>query len=114
MKLFLAYFPKVALCDPSVWFRIPPLKRTLVVPNRIIRRDLQTPRVKEEIRSYSSPQRTPKRPSSEPLEATRQQAIAKTNAKWSAYQIPSVIVVFVVLVCKVWFVSLIPESHKRP
>jgi hypothetical protein len=33
--------------------------------------------------------------------ATRQQAIAKTPAKWSAYQIPSVIVVFVILVFKV-------------
>jgi hypothetical protein len=32
---------------------------------------------------------------------TRQQAIAKTFAEWSAYQIPSVIVVFVVLVCEV-------------
>jgi hypothetical protein len=42
-------------------------------------------------------QRTPKRPSSELHEATRQQAIAETPAKWSAYQIPSVIVVFVVL-----------------
>jgi hypothetical protein len=52
------------------------------VPNTIIRRDLQTPTVKEEIRRYSSPQRTPKRPSSEPHGATRQQqAIAKTPAK---------------------------------
>jgi hypothetical protein len=42
----------------------------------------------------------PKRPSSEPHRATRQQAIAETPAKWSAYQIHSVIVVFVVLVCK--------------
>jgi hypothetical protein len=33
--------------------------------------------------------------------ATRQQAIAKTPAKWYAYQIPSVIVVFVILVVKV-------------
>jgi hypothetical protein len=48
-----------------------------------------------------SPQRTLKRPSSERHGATRQQANAKTPAKWSAYQIPSVIVVFVVLVCKV-------------
>jgi hypothetical protein len=31
----------------------------------------------------------------------RQQAIAKTLAKWSAYQIPNVIVVFVILVFKV-------------
>jgi hypothetical protein len=40
-------------------------------------------------------QRTPKRPSSEPYGAPRQQAIAETPAKWSAYHIPSVIVVFV-------------------
>jgi hypothetical protein len=33
--------------------------------------------------------------------ATRQQAIAKTPAKWSAYQISGVIVVFVILVFKV-------------
>jgi hypothetical protein len=33
--------------------------------------------------------------------ATRQQAIAKTPAKWSAYLILSVIVVFVILVFKV-------------
>jgi hypothetical protein len=37
-----------------------------------------------------APQSTPKRPSSEPHGATRQQAIAKTPAKRSAYQIPSV------------------------
>jgi hypothetical protein len=36
-----------------------------------------------------------------PLGATRQQAVAKTPAKWSAYQILSVIVVFVFLVFKV-------------
>jgi hypothetical protein len=30
----------------------------------------------------------------------RQQAIAKTPAKWSAYKISSVIVLFVILVCK--------------
>jgi hypothetical protein len=41
-------------------------------------------------------------PSTEPHGATRQQqAIAKTPTKWSAYQIPSVIVVFVVLVFKI-------------
>jgi hypothetical protein len=76
-----------------------------------------------------SPQRTSKRSSSEPHWATRQQqAIAKTPAKLSAYQIPSVIVVFVtnicrnfrikvvfvVLVFKVQSVSLVPKSNKRP
>jgi hypothetical protein len=46
------------------------------------------------------PKCTPKRPSSEPHGAARQQATAKTSAKWSAYQILSVFVVFVVLVFK--------------
>jgi hypothetical protein len=45
-----------------------------------------------------SPQRTPEWPNSEPNGATRQQAISKTFAKWSAYQISSLIVVFVILV----------------
>jgi hypothetical protein len=41
------------------------------------------------------PQCTPKWPSSEPHGATQQQqVIVKIPAKWSAYQIPSVIVVF--------------------
>jgi hypothetical protein len=51
---------------------------------------------------------------SEPRGAARQYAIAKTPVKLSAYQIPSVIVVFLILVFKVEFVSLIPKSHKRP
>jgi hypothetical protein len=41
-----------------------------------------------------SPRRTPKWPNSKPHWATRQQAIANTPAKWSVYQIPSVIVVW--------------------
>jgi hypothetical protein len=73
------------------------------VPNAVIGRDLQTPTVKEEVRRYSSPQRTPKRPSSEPHGATRQQAIEETPAKWPADHIPSAIVVFVVVVCKSHF-----------
>jgi hypothetical protein len=60
------------------------------VPNKFIHRDLQT--------MQCSSQCTPKRPSSEPHGTTRQQEIAKTPAKWPAYHIPSVIVVFVVLV----------------
>jgi hypothetical protein len=40
------------------------------VPNMIIRRDLQTPAVKEEISVEYSHQRTPKHPSSEPHGAT--------------------------------------------
>jgi hypothetical protein len=75
------------------------------VPNTVIGRDLQIPTVKEEIRCYRSiycsPQHTSKWPNSKPHWATRQQAIAKTPAKWSAYQILSVIVVFVILDFKV-------------
>jgi hypothetical protein len=61
--------------------------------------------VKEEIRRYSSQYSA--RLSAHPnglvvnLIDLRQQAIAETPAKWSAYQIPSVIVVSVILVCKV-------------
>jgi hypothetical protein len=48
-----------------------------------------------------SPQRTRKQPSSEPHWATRQQqAIAEAPSRWSACHIPSVIVVFVVLVLR--------------
>jgi hypothetical protein len=54
------------------------------------------------------------RSSGEPHGATRKQAIAKAPATWSAYQIPTVTVVFIVLVFKVQFFSLIHESHKRP
>jgi hypothetical protein len=72
------------------------------VPNTVIRRDLQTPiNLPLQLWVQSSPQRTPKRPSSEPHGATRKRGIAKTPAKWSVYQIPSVIVVFVILVLKV-------------
>jgi hypothetical protein len=60
------------------------------VPNTVIWRDLQTLTAKEEMLSiHWSEERTPK------------QAIAKTPTKWSAYQIPSAIVVFVILVFKV-------------
>jgi hypothetical protein len=45
-------------------------------------------------------QHTSKWPSSKLHGATKQQAIAKTSAKWYVYQIPSVIVVFVILVFK--------------
>jgi hypothetical protein len=67
------------------------------VPNTVIRRDLQTATVTEEIR-HCSPQRTSK---CKPHWATWQQAIVKTPTKWSAYQISSVTVVFVILVFKV-------------
>jgi hypothetical protein len=53
-----------------------------------------------------------KRPRIEPHGATwQQQAIGKTPAKWSDYQILTVIVIFVALVFKVYFVSLIPTNH---
>jgi hypothetical protein len=76
------------------------------VPNTVIRRDLQMPTVKEEIRRYSSQYSArlsahPNVPNSKPHWVTRQQAIEETPAKWSAYQIPSVILVSVVLVFKV-------------
>jgi hypothetical protein len=52
------------------------------VPNTVIRKDLQTPTVKEEIRRYSNARlSTLKRPSSELHGATRQQATAKSPAK---------------------------------
>jgi hypothetical protein len=69
------------------------------VPNVVIRRDLQRRNPPLQPSIQGSPQRTPKRPSSGPHGATRQRAIAETLAKWSAYQIPSVIVLFIVLVC---------------
>jgi hypothetical protein len=50
---------------------------------------------------------------SKPNWATRQQAIAKTPAKWSAYQIPSVTVVFEVLVFKVKFVSFYSQKPQE-
>jgi hypothetical protein len=58
-------------------------------------------------------QRTLKWPNSKPHWATRQQAIAKTPAKWSAYQIPSVIVVFVILAFKVKFVSFYSQKPQE-
>jgi hypothetical protein len=60
------------------------------VPNTVIWRKLQIPTVKEEINRYSSHYNA----NSKPHGATRQQAIVKTPAKWSAYQIPSVIVLY--------------------
>jgi hypothetical protein len=59
------------------------------VPNTVIRRDLQSPTDKEEIRRYSSQYSA--RLSA--YGATRQQAIENTPAKWSAYKIRSTIVV---------------------
>jgi hypothetical protein len=51
---------------------------TLYVPSAVIRRDLQTPTVTEEIRHYRFKYNARL---SEPHGATRQQAIAKTPAK---------------------------------
>jgi hypothetical protein len=68
----------------------------------VIQRDLQTPTVKEEIRRYSSQYSA--RLSAHPnglVVNLMKQPDNKTPAKWSAYRIVSVIVVFVILVCKV-------------
>jgi hypothetical protein len=59
-----------------------------------------------------SPQRTYKWSSSEPHGATRQQAIAETPAKWSTYQIPSVIVVFVVLFVRLSLQVSFPKATR--
>jgi hypothetical protein len=74
------------------------------VHNTVIRRDLQTPTVKQEILRYSSQYSA--RLSARPNGLTvnlMELPDNKTPAKWSAYQIPSVIVVFVVLDTKVQF-----------
>jgi hypothetical protein len=74
------------------------------VPNTVIRRDRQTPTVKEEIRRYSSQYSA--RLSAHPnglVVNLNELPDNKSPAKRSAYQIVSVIVVFVVLVCKVFF-----------
>jgi hypothetical protein len=72
------------------------------VPNTVILRDLQTPTVKEEICRYSSQYSV--RLSTHPnglIVNLMELPDNKTPAKWSAYHIPSVIVVFVILVFKV-------------
>jgi hypothetical protein len=84
------------------------------VPNSVIRRDLQIPTVKQETQRYSSQYSArlsaqPKWPSSKLLVETTttgssrlsDKSVAKTPAKRSAYQILSVIVVFVILVFEV-------------
>jgi hypothetical protein len=70
------------------------------VQNTIIRRDLQIPNPPLQLSIRYSPQRTPKWPNSKLHVATRKEAIAKTPDKWPLYQIPSVIVVLVILVFK--------------
>jgi hypothetical protein len=72
------------------------------MPNTVIRRDLQIPTVKEETRRYSSQYSALL--SAHPNDLTVnliELPDNKTPAKLSAYQIPSVIVVFVVLVFKI-------------
>jgi hypothetical protein len=75
------------------------------VPNTVIRRDLQIPAVKEEILRYSSQYsaRLSAHPNGLVVNLTDQPSTGdcETLAKRSAYQIHSVIAVFVVLVCKV-------------
>jgi hypothetical protein len=71
------------------------------VPNTVIWRDLQTPTVKEEIRRYSSQYSA--RLSAHPnvlIVNLMELPDNKTPDKWSAYQIPSVMVVFVILVLR--------------
>jgi hypothetical protein len=73
----------------------------LYVSNTVIRRDLQIPTIKEEIRRYSSQYSA--RLSAHPNDLITnliELQDNKTPAKWSAYQIPSVTVVFVILVLK--------------
>jgi hypothetical protein len=70
------------------------------VPNTVMRRDLQTSIVNEEIRRYSNQYTALLRAYPNYLIAARQQTIAKTPAKWSAYYISSAIVVFVIVVFK--------------
>jgi hypothetical protein len=77
--------------------------RTLVRAKYDYLKDLQTSTDKDEIRRYSSQYSAslsahPK-DNSQPSGATRQLAIAKTPAKWSAYQIPSVFDVRFYAIC---------------
>jgi hypothetical protein len=77
------------------------------VPNTVIRRDLQIPTVKEEIRRYSSQYIA--RLSAHPNDLIVNLIELPDNRRLRRYlpndlpasQIPSVIVVFVILVCKV-------------
>jgi hypothetical protein len=72
------------------------------VPNAVFRRDLQIATVKEEIQRYSARlSALPNDLIANLMELPDIQAIAKTPAKWTAYQILSVIVVFVILFSKV-------------
>jgi hypothetical protein len=87
-----------------------------------IRRDLQTPTVKEEIRRYISQYSV--HLSAHPNDLVVNLMAQPDNSRRllrhlpndlpTRYQIPSVIVVFVVLVFKVYFISLVLKSHKRP
>jgi hypothetical protein len=71
------------------------------VPNTVIQKDLQIYTVKEESAATALNTELASVHTQMTRGATRQQAIAKTPAKWPAYQIPSVIVVFVISVFKV-------------
>jgi hypothetical protein len=86
------------------------------VLNTVIRRDLHTPTVREEIRRYSSQYSARLSAYSNNLVANLTE-LPNNNRRLGRhllnYLIPSVIVVFAVLVFKVWLASLIPKSHKR-
>jgi hypothetical protein len=73
------------------------------VPNTVIRRDLQIPTVKVEIRRYSSQYsaRFSAHPNDLKVNLMELQAIAKTPAKSSAYQISNLIFSFVILLFKI-------------
>jgi hypothetical protein len=76
------------------------------VPNTVIRRDLQISTVKEEIQRYSSQYSA--RISAHPNDLIVNLMELPDNRRLRRhlpYQIPSVIVVFVILVLKIWFVS---------
>jgi hypothetical protein len=74
-----------------------------------MQRDMQIAAVKTEIRRYSSQYSA--RLSANPNGLVVN--LMEPPDKRSAYRIPSVIVAFVMLVFKVYFVSLTPKSHKR-
>jgi hypothetical protein len=72
-------------------------------PNTVTRRDLQIPTINEEIRRYSFQYSARLSVHLNDLIVNLMELLDKTPAKWSAYQIPNVIVVFVfvILVFKV-------------
>jgi hypothetical protein len=97
------------------------------VPNVILRQDLQTPSVKEEIRpfssQYSSRLQTSQQPRSSTYGTTRTQATGTTPASWSDLKISRLNVCMLFPSCHTWLLSLLimeghhwvplPMSHSR-